>query len=133
MDSTAVDKSQRSNRMAIKLHDSELRIMDILWKAGDTTAKDIARTLGKQVGWSRTTSYTVIKKCIDKKAIVRIDPGFICHALVSQEETRAFETAELIDKLFDGSSDLLVASLLGKGKLSAEHIQRLKQVIEEMR
>ena len=119
--------------MAIKLFDSELRVMDILWKAGDTTAKDIADTLNKQVGWSKTTSYTVIKKCIDKGAIARIEPGFICHALVSQEEARAFETAELVDKLFDGSSDLLVASLLGKGKLSAEHIQRLKQIIEEMR
>lgn len=119
--------------MAIKLFDSELKIMDILWKAGDTSAKEISDLLGKQVGWSKTTTYTVIKKCIDKGAIARTEPGFLCHALISQDEARAFETGELIDKLYDGSSDLLIASLLGKGQLSAEQILRLRQMVEELR
>ena len=52
--------------MEIKLFDSELKVMDILWKEGDTSAKEIAEKLNEQVGWSKTTTYTVIKKCIDK-------------------------------------------------------------------
>ena len=54
--------------MEIKLFDSELKVMDILWKEGDTSAKDIAEILNRQVGWSKTTTYTVIKKCINKGA-----------------------------------------------------------------
>ena len=46
--------------MEIKLFDSELKVMDILWKEGDTSAKDIAEILNRQVGWSKTTTYTVI-------------------------------------------------------------------------
>ena len=52
--------------MEIKLFDSELKIMEILWKGGETTARSIAETLKEQIGWSKTTTYTVIKKCIDK-------------------------------------------------------------------
>ncbi|MGG3278480.1 BlaI/MecI/CopY family transcriptional regulator, partial [Paenibacillus macerans] len=58
--------------MQIKLFDSELKIMDVLWKNGDTTAKQIAETLKEQVGWNKTTTYTLIKRCIDKGAIERI-------------------------------------------------------------
>ncbi|MGG2995527.1 BlaI/MecI/CopY family transcriptional regulator, partial [Paenibacillus macerans] len=59
--------------MQIKLFDSELKIMDVLWKNGDTTAKRIAETLKEQVGWNKTTTYTLIKRCIDKGAIERIE------------------------------------------------------------
>ena len=57
--------------MEFKLFDSELKVMDILWKEGDTSAKEIAEKLNEQVGWSKTTTYTVIKKCIDKVAVGR--------------------------------------------------------------
>ena len=61
--------------MEFKLFDSELKVMDILWKEGDTSAKEIAEKLNEQVGWSKTTTYTVIKKCIDKGAVGRSEPA----------------------------------------------------------
>jgi predicted transcriptional regulator len=118
--------------MSVKLFASELKIMDLLWKLGDTSAKRLSELLEEQIGWSRTTTYTVIKKCIDKGAIRRIEPGFLCHALVTREQAQAFETAELIERLYDGQSDLLVASLLGQKRLSADQLRRLRQMIEEM-
>ncbi|MDR3277301.1 MAG: BlaI/MecI/CopY family transcriptional regulator, partial [Oscillospiraceae bacterium] len=48
----------------MKLFDSELRVMEILWQNGDTTAKQLAKILSEQVGWSKTTTYTVVKKCL---------------------------------------------------------------------
>lgn len=44
--------------MEIKLFDSELKIMDVLWTEGDTTAKKISDILKKQVGWHVNTTYT---------------------------------------------------------------------------
>lgn len=115
-----------------KLFDSELKVMEILWAQGDTTAKKLAELLAAQVGWSKTTTYTVIKKCVDKGAIRRIEPGFICHALLEKQQVQQQETNELIDKLYDGAPDALVASLLGSKKLSAEEIKRLKVLVEEL-
>ena len=114
----------------MKLFDSELKILDVLWDKGATTAKKLAEILAEQTGWSKTTTYTVIKKCIDKGAVGREEPDFLCHALVSREQARETETAMLIDKMFGGMPDQLVASILGQKRLSPEEIQRLKDLIQ---
>lgn len=118
--------------MKIKLFDAELKIMDVLWKNGDTTAKRIAEILKEQVGWSKTTTYTLIKRCIDKGAIERIEPNFVCHPLVTVEQARELETTELIDKMYDGAADQLVASILGWKSLSSEEIKRLKKLVSNL-
>ena len=107
----------------IKLFDSELKVMDVLWKDGDVPAKYVADTLNREVGWNKNTTYTLIKRCINKGAIERTEPGFMCHALIANE---------LIDKIYDGSVDKLFAALLGRKKLSMEQIKNLKQIVSEL-
>lgn len=117
--------------MDIKLFDSELKVMGVLWRQGDTTAKQISNILKEEVGWNMNTTYTLIKRCINKGAIERREPNFVCHALIPREEIQAAETDELIDKIYDGSVDKLFAALIGRKKLSREQIERLKQFVEE--
>lgn len=116
--------------MSIKLFDSELKVMNVLWRGGDRTAKEISDILKAETGWNMNTTYTVIKKCIAKGAIERSEPGFVCHALIPKEAVQEAETDELIGKLFDGSVDQLFAALLGRKKLSAEQLARLKEMVE---
>ena len=111
--------------MAIKLFDSELKVMDVLWKEGDKTAKQISDILKGEIGWNMNTTYTVIKKCIAKGAIERREPNFMCHALIAKEVVQEAEAEELIGKLFDGSPDKLFAALLGSQKLSRAQIENL--------
>lgn len=118
--------------MAIKLFDSELKVMSVLWKEGDMTAKQISDILKAEIDWNMNTTYTVIKKCIAKGAIKRSEPNFLCHALVTRQEAQEAETAELIGKLFDGSADKLFACLLGKRKLSAKQIAELRQIVGDL-
>ena len=113
----------------MKLYDSELRIMEILWERGDTTAKRLAELLREQIVWSKTTTYTVIKKCYDKGAISRHEPNFVCHALITKEQAQEMETTELINKMYGGRSDMLVASILGSNTLTADEIKKLKELI----
>lgn len=118
--------------MNVKLFDSELKIMSVLWKEGDSTAKHISDVLKEETGWNVNTTYTLIKRCIKKGAIERSEPNFMCHALIPQEDVQKAETKELIDKIYDGSEDKLFAALLGKKNLSKEQIERLKQIVREM-
>ena len=115
-----------------KLFDSELKIMSILWQEGDSTAKHIADILKDEVGWNKNTTYTLIKRCIQKGAIKRSEPNFLCHALIPKEEVQEAETDELIDKIYDGSVDKLFAALLGRKKLSAEQIRKLRQIVDDL-
>ncbi len=118
--------------MAVKLFDSELKVMDVLWKDGDKTAKQISDILKEKIGWNVNTTYTVIKKCVSKGAIRRTEPNFMCHALIPKEQVQEAETNELIDKIFDGSADKLFASLLGRKKLTAGQIAKLKEIAREL-
>lgn len=118
--------------MEIKLFDSELKVMQVLWKQGNTPAREIAAALKAETGWNVNTTYTLIKRCIAKGAIQREEPGFVCRALIRKEEVQEAETNELIDKIYDGSADKLFAALLGRKKLSAEQIERLRQIVGEL-
>ena len=68
-----------------------------------------------------------------KGAVRRSEPNFLCHALVTKEELQKSETEELIGRLFDGSPDLLFASLLSSQTLSPEQIGRLREIVNEMK
>ncbi len=114
-----------------KLFDSELKVMGVLWNEGDCTARHIAGVLTGEYGWNVNTTYTLIKRCIKKGAIQRTEPNFMCHALVLKEEVQETETNELINKIYDGSAGNLFAALLGRKKLSADQIERLKKIVEE--
>lgn len=119
--------------MDMKLFDSELKVMEVLWKeGGDLPAGAIAKALQEETGWNRNTTYTVIKKCIAKGAILRSDPKFICHALVTRQEAQSYETDELIDKMFDGSKQKFFAAFLADNSLTGEEIRELKKLASEL-
>ena len=104
--------------MIVKLFDSELKVMNVLWKEGDCTAKHISNVLKEELGWNMNTTYTLIKRCINKGAIERSEPSFMCHALIPREKVQMAETKEFIDKIFDGSTDKMFAALIGNKQLS---------------
>lgn len=115
----------------IKLFDSELKLMDIIWSRHPVSAKEISVIASEEIGWNKNTTYTVLKKLVDKKAVKRTDPNFICEPLVTKEQVRLDETRKLIDKLYEGSIKTFFASFLQKEKFSDEEIEELKKIINE--
>lgn len=114
----------------MKLFDSEWRVMDILWQQNDLTAKELSLRLAKSVGWNKNTTYTVVKKCIEKGAIERREPNFVCHALISKQQAQKEEADALVDRVFGGSAELLFASILSDRSLSKEELERLRTLVE---
>lgn len=114
----------------MKLFDSEWKVMEVLWQENDLTAKEISIRLAERVGWNKNTTYTVIKKCIDKGAIERREPNFICHAALTRRQAQKEEANTLVDKVFGGSAELLFASILSDRSLTREEIERLKALVE---
>ena len=118
--------------MELKLFDSERKVMEVLWEAdAPLTAKEIAIKLDEAVGWNKNTTYTVIKKCIEKGAIRREEPDFICHPLEERETVRREETEALIDKMFGGSSELFFSSFLRERGVSEGDARELLRLIQE--
>ena len=117
----------------MELSKSALRVMNQLWEKGELPAKSLCGLLHEQCGWNKNTTYTVIKKCVEKEAIERREPNFQCHPLVSREQVREQEAVDLVDKLFDGSASLLFASLVHGKALSREEIDQLKKLVDDLK
>jgi predicted transcriptional regulator len=114
----------------VKLFDSELKIMDIVWDKEPVTAKEITLIASKIIGWNKNTTYTIIKKLIEKNAIERTEPNFICNSLVKKEDVRKAETQSLIDKLYNGSKKAFFAAFI-EDDLSDDELEVLKKLIEK--
>ena len=117
--------------MAVKLFDSELKVMEVLWREGTLPAKRVVEILGEEIGWNKNTTYTVLKKCVEKGYLRRDEPDFQCTPLITREEACQDMTNELIDKMFSGSSELFFSAFLkGKG-LDEKQVGRLMKMIQE--
>ncbi len=77
------------------------------------------------------TTYTLIERCIDKGAIERLEPNFLCHALIPKKAVQRAETDELIAKVYDRSEIGLLAALLCRETLTAEQIERMRQLVRD--
>lgn len=115
----------------IKLSGSELKLMELLWEAAPVSAAELHRLAAEKIGWNKNTTYTILKKLVEKNAVSRTDPGFACETLVTKEEVRKMETRTLIDKLYDGSKKSFFAAFLHDEALSEQDIQELKEMIEK--
>jgi len=113
----------------IKLFDSEIKVMEILWDNGPLTAKEISVLAGKITGWNKNTTYTIIKKLVKKGAIRREEPNFMCFPEISREQVQLTETSNLINRLYKGSKKLFFSSFIAKEKLTHEEIEELKRII----
>ena len=109
----------------MRLAETEYRVMNLIWADEGITAKELAEALRLKVGWSKTTTYTVISRCMQKNYIRREDPKFHCYSLISRAQVAEWETDTLIANYFDDSPDLLAASLLERGKLTAAQMAEL--------
>lgn len=111
-----VDMSENTD---IRLHEGELNVMELLWSNKELAAKDIANIIKEYIGWEKNTTYTVIKRLIDKGAIERTEPGFICRAIVTKQKIQQIEIKCLLDKLFSGSFQNMLNEYLKSGSLSS--------------
>ena len=114
-----------------KLFDSELKLMEMIWQNEPVSAKQMSVLAEKSVGWNKNTTYTVLKKLIEKNVVLRTEPNFICTSLVKKEDVRKAETNTLISKLFNGSKKAFFSALLEDESLTEEELDELRQMIEK--
>lgn len=114
----------------IRLHEGELNVMELLWSNQSLAAKDIAKIIKDYIGWEKNTTYTVIKRLIEKGAVKREDPGFICKAVISKNEVQQIETRALIDKVFGGELIAFFTEFLAQQNLDAEEVRELRKILD---
>lgn len=115
----------------IRLHEGELNVMELLWSNKVLAAKDISKIIKEYIGWEKNTTYTVIKRLIDKGAVQREDPGFLCSAKVTKREIQDIETNALLKKMFNGSLTSFITDYLDHQPLTASQVIELQRIINK--
>jgi len=113
--------------------DSELKVLEVLWQNGEMRAADIAKILFEKFNWKSSTTYTVLKKCIEKKWIIRKNPHFVCMAAFSRENVQCMEIANLLDRFFDNSPTAFLNAFVGNGDLSDQDIVELQEIVNKLK
>jgi predicted transcriptional regulator len=114
-----------------KIFESEYRFCQILWAHEPIKSTELAKLCAEKLGWSKTTTYTVIKRLCDRGAVK--NESTMVSSLVSQEEVQRAEIDELLEKKFDGSLPAFVAAFTKHHSLSDAEIDAVQAMIDSYR
>ncbi|OQB24467.1 MAG: Penicillinase repressor [Firmicutes bacterium ADurb.Bin182] len=112
----------------LKLYDAEYRMVNIVWKNEPLHSRELTELCAKQLGWKRSTTYTVLKKLCDR-GILKNDSAIVT-SLVSQGEVQRYEAEAVMGKSFGGSLPKFITAFLDDKKLSAEQVSEIKRLID---
>lgn len=116
----------------MRLSDAERKVMELVWDSEGITAKELAQILDAQVGWKKTTTYTMISVCIKKGYLRREEPRFQCFGAVTREQVAEMETDTLLANNYYDRPDLLIAALVSSKRLSMEQLEELSKSLREL-
>ena len=111
-----------------KIFESEYRFCLILWEQEPVKSTVLAKLCKEKLDWSKTTTYTVIKRLSDRGVIK--SENAVVTSLVSKEEAQLSELEELMDKKFEGSLPAFLAAFARRQELSEKEIEEICRIIE---
>ena len=112
-----------------KIFESEYRFCLILWENEPISSRELSELCKEKLGWSRTTTYTVIKR-LSERGVVK-NENTVVTSLVSKDEAQVSEIDEIVEKKFEGSIPAFIAAFARSRKLSDKEIDEIRQIIEQ--
>jgi predicted transcriptional regulator len=116
----------------LKPTDAELAILGVLWQRGPSTVKDVQKVLER----TRRTGYTTVLKLMQimaGKGLVSRDESTFAHvyqARIPQEQTQRTLIADLLDRVFEGSTSRLVLQALAAKKATPEELSEIRRILK---
>src|SRR6266540_3652001 len=122
--------SRWQGAMRIAFTDRELDVMSVLWDLGDATVAEVREQLADKLAY--TTVLTVLRTLEQKGYVDHTGEGRAhrYHPLVKREAAGRNALRRLLDKVFQGSPELLMTHLVSDRNLSDEELRRLRKLLE---
>ena len=118
----------------ISLTEAEWIVMECLWEKSPATGREAATWLRERMGWSRSTTLTLLRRLEAKGAVAGDSEGDLktFRPLVAREDIAVRETKNLLERAYQGSLSLLVSAFTKKQSLSQNEIDELYAILQEM-
>jgi predicted transcriptional regulator len=119
----------------IKPTESELEILQILWRKGNASVREVHEELlaTKEAGYTTTLK---LMQIMHEKGLVKRDDSSKTHIYqpaVSKEKTQKHLLNKMIDQVFGGSPGELVMQALGNHKASAEELEEIQKILDNLK
>lgn len=127
--SKEMDGLMKKNNMIPKPTEAELAILQVLWRLGPSTAREVQREMDK----AKTTVLTLLQIMVDKGFVARDDSSYahVYTAKFSQEKMQKNLLSDMTERLFEGSSYQLVMKALSMKKLSKQELDEIYMLLEK--
>jgi predicted transcriptional regulator len=112
--------------------DAELSILQVLWRLGTATVKEVQESLGSGTGYTTALKFLQI---MTEKGLVKRDESQRAHvyqASLSKEATQRQLVTGLLQKAFNGSTAKLVMQALASKKASPKELAEIRDLIEQL-
>ncbi|MCH5308196.1 MAG: BlaI/MecI/CopY family transcriptional regulator [Prevotella sp.] len=111
-----------------KVFESEYRFCLLLWKHEPINSTKLARICKDELGWSRTTTFTVIRRLSDR-GVVKNENATVT-SLISKEDIQVAQMDEMMEKTFEGSLPAFIAAFARRQKLSDDEVNEILRIVE---
>lgn len=121
------------DRSNFDLTPAEWHLMECLWEASPRTGREAVEYLKKSVGWSRSTTLTMLRRMSEKGYIdCHAENGMLAYApLIRREDAVLRETQGFLNRVYHGSVSMLLSSLTQKQELTQEEIDELHAILHQ--
>ncbi len=111
--------------------DGELEILHVLWSAGPSALSALCEAIRVNRDVAATTVATMLRVMSDKGLVKRTGSGrgATWVATVSQQKTERGMVRKLVDRVFDGAADRVVAHLVEGGQLTDAQLAELRRLL----
>ena len=111
---------------------SEWQVMQQLWKRPHTLMELVA-VLEKDIGWSKSTVATMVRRMEEKGIISYTEQGRtkVFSPTISREDVAARETNSLLRRAYNGSIGMLVNAMAQRNDLTKEDIEELYEILRK--
>ncbi|HYV23836.1 MAG TPA: BlaI/MecI/CopY family transcriptional regulator [Pyrinomonadaceae bacterium] len=109
----------------------ELEIMHVLWESGPANVQSVQQHLERELAY--TTVQTMLNILHKKGKVKRVlkDRAYEYAPVVSRSHVTRQHITDLVDRLFGGSAESLVMSLVETKHLTPKKLARLQKLIKE--
>jgi BlaI family penicillinase repressor len=127
-----VEDAIMARRPSVQPTEGELEILKVLWETGSGELGRVRAGLQKSRPVAASTVATMLKVMLGKGLVERTDGprGYLWSARVSRREATSGLIGRLLDHVFDGSAQRLVAHLIREGTLSNRDRDEIRRLLE---
>lgn len=110
----------------------ELEIMHVLWETGPANVQTVQQKLKRELAY--TTVQTMLNILQRKGKVKRTlkDRAYFYKPSVTRQKVISKQVTDVIDRLFGGSAESLVMSLVETKHLTPEKLARLQKLVAEV-